>query len=77
MKINTIFKLPGNNTKYLLYRGHKINKFYDSVFPSSFIHHKYEPEILARLLDRQERIMKKNIQPIKDHSKLFKQQKII
>lgn len=40
----------------------KINKFYDSVFPSSFIHHKYEPEILARLLDRQERIMKKNIE---------------
>jgi hypothetical protein len=51
----------------------RITKFYDTVFPSSFIHHEYKPEILARLLVRQEMIMKKNLErskkgkPLIDH----------
>ena len=40
----------------------KITKFYDSIFPPSFIHHEFKPEILANLLDRQDRIFKKNIE---------------
>jgi len=40
----------------------KLTKFYDSIFPPSFIHHEFRPEILSNLLDRQDRIFKKNIE---------------
>jgi hypothetical protein len=43
----------------------KLTKFYDSVFPSSFIHHEFRPEILSNLLDRQDRIFKKNAERAK------------
>ena len=49
----------------------KITKFYDSVFPSSFIHHEFRPEILANLLDRQDRIFKKNLERQKKGKQLI------
>ena len=49
----------------------KITKFYDSVFPSSFIHHEFRPEILVNLLDRQDRIFKKNIERSKKGKELI------
>jgi len=38
----------------------RLNKFYDTIFPSSFIHHDYKPEIMSRLLARQDKIIEKN-----------------
>jgi hypothetical protein len=49
----------------------KITKFYDTVFPSSFIHHEFYPEILSNLLDRQDRIFKKNIERAKKGKQLI------
>jgi hypothetical protein len=49
----------------------KITKFYDSVFPSSFIHHEFKPETLVNLLDRQDRIFKKNIERAKKGKELI------
>jgi len=49
----------------------KITKFYDSVFPSSFIHHEFRPEILVNLLDRQDRIFKKNAERAKKGKELI------
>ena len=43
----------------------KLTKFYDSIFPSSFIYHEFYPEILVNLLDRQDRIFKKNVERAK------------
>jgi hypothetical protein len=49
----------------------KITKFYDTVFPPSFIHHEFKPEILANLLDRQDRIFRKNIEREKKGKQLI------
>ena len=39
----------------------RLNKFYDTIYPPSFIHHEYKPEIMQRLLKRQDMIIEKNI----------------
>jgi hypothetical protein len=44
----------------------RLNKFYDGIFPSTFIHHEYKPEIMERLLRRQDMIIEKNNKRIKD-----------
>jgi len=49
----------------------KLTKFYDSIFPSSFIHHDFKPEILSNLLDRQDRIFKKNAERAKKGKELI------
>ena len=49
----------------------RITQFYDTVFPSSFIHHEYKPEIIANLIDRQNRIMKKNIKRKEQNKELI------
>jgi len=49
----------------------KLNKFYDSIIAPSFIHHEFRPEILANLLDRQDKIFKKNIEREKQGKKLI------
>ena len=38
----------------------RLNKFYDDIFPPAFIHHEYKPEIMERLLRRQDKIIDKN-----------------
>jgi hypothetical protein len=38
----------------------RLNKFYDTIFPPSFIHHEYKPEIMEKLLRRQDLIIDKN-----------------
>ncbi len=38
----------------------KMTKFYDTVYPSAFIHHEYSPVILEKLFERQRIIIKKN-----------------
>jgi hypothetical protein len=38
----------------------RLNKFYDSIYPPSFIHHEYKPEIMEKLLKRQDMIIEKN-----------------
>jgi len=38
----------------------RLNKFYDTIFPPSFIHHEYKPEIMEKLLKRQDMIIDKN-----------------
>jgi len=47
----------------------RLNKFYDSVFPTTFIHHDYKPEIMEKLLKRQDLIIEKNNKRIKDGKK--------
>jgi hypothetical protein len=47
----------------------RLNKFYDSVFPTTFIHHDYKPEIMEKLLKRQDLIIEKNNKRIKDNKK--------
>jgi hypothetical protein len=47
----------------------RLNKFYDTIFPPSFIHHEYKPEIMERLLKRQDRIIEKNNKRMKDGKK--------
>jgi hypothetical protein len=47
----------------------RLNKFYDSIYPPSFIHHEYKPEIMERLLKRQDMIIDKNQKRIKDGKK--------
>jgi len=47
----------------------RLNKFYDSVFPTTFIHHEYKPEIMEKLLKRQDLIIEKNNKRIKDGKK--------
>jgi hypothetical protein len=47
----------------------RLNKFYDSIFPSAFIHHEYRHEIMERLLKRQDMIIEKNNNRIKDAKK--------
>jgi hypothetical protein len=44
----------------------RLNKFYDTIFPPSFIHHEYKPEIMERLLRRQDLIIDKNNKRIKE-----------
>lgn len=45
----------------------KLSGFYDSFVPSCYIHYEYRPEILTRLFRRQERIIEKNRQRIKNN----------
>jgi len=47
----------------------RLNKFYDVIYPSTFIHHEYKPEIMEKLLKRQDMIIDKNIKRVKDHKK--------
>jgi hypothetical protein len=44
----------------------RLNKFYDTIFPPSFIHHEYKPEIMEKLLRRQDLIIEKNNKRVKE-----------
>jgi len=44
----------------------RLNKFYDTIFPPSFIHHEYKPEIMEKLLRRQDLIIDKNNKRVKE-----------
>ena len=48
----------------------RLNKFYDTIYPPSFIHHEYKPEIMERLLKRQDMLIDKNLKRIKDGKKI-------
>ena len=47
----------------------KMTKFYDSIFPPSFIHHEYKENIIPRVLQRQRMILEKNEKRKKKHKK--------
>lgn len=47
----------------------RLNKFYDEIFPPPFIHHEYKPEIMEKLLKRQDKIIEKNNQRLKNGKK--------
>lgn len=44
----------------------KLSQFYDEFIPSSFIHYEYDTNILSKIFHRQEILIKKNQQRIKD-----------
>lgn len=49
----------------------RLNKFYDTMVHSSYIHHKYKPSIVPKILNRQNDIIQKNIIREKNKKKLI------
>jgi len=47
----------------------RMTKFYDTIFPSLFIYHEFEENIIPRLLARQRRILDKNVKRVRDGKK--------
>lgn len=47
----------------------KLSQFYDEFIPSSFIHYEYDTNILSKIFHRQELLIKKNQQRVKDGKK--------